>query len=178
MGTTEHGSTELDVVLKGFLALVHEGPTFIEKYRAAVLELDAEYEKKKHALDTIAEHLNRELEHVSQQVEHERTQMLAALKHDGESHRHIQIALQDDIRTLREDHARLSEALNAVKLAHQQEIAEHQEATAEVLRDRQRALDRINQQIEAARQQHAQVVQQHEAAKRELGSLVSKIGAL
>jgi chromosome segregation ATPase len=167
MGVQPEHESEMNAVLRGFLSLVREGPTFIEKYQSAVASLDKEYEKKSARLKTLDAELSQEIGKANAELERHRNDRLTAL--DTELSAHAESTQkQKDVLTSEID------ALAQKRTAHQQAVNEHQTMLttiqAEAARqqqERERVLNTLNNQISTARQEYQNL-------QNEMAALVNK----
>ena len=171
MGDSQPVEPGLDLLLRGFLALVREAPTFLDKYRDAITDLDRQYAQKQHALETLDQQLHAELDRVAQQVDAERTRRLAAVEEEVASHLDRHATLLDDVAALEQKSRDYQELL----AAHRAELDAHQSKTAQLVQDRQTELEFVGLQIAAARQEYDHLRQQHQDLKAAIDGVVAKL---
>src|SRR5438128_253700 len=165
MGMVPEHDTALDVVLRGFLALVREGPTFIDKYKDAVAALDQEYAAKAAALKGIDDKLTAELQRVAAEVDRVRESKLATLGAELAEHENRAQMRKADILADLEHLGKEQETHRAALAAQQQKLAEYKAESDRLVQQRTVALETVQSQLATTRSQYEQV-------QRDLAALV------
>jgi len=168
--TPQYG--HMDQVLLGFLTLVHEAPTFLDKYKAHIDDLDTQYTAKKAQLDSIASTLADRLVQMEGEVDAARQTKLSTVDAEANALRSKHSDISASVEDLENQHRFLLKQLNDTKA----DIEAQKQLSAQLIYEREQNLAAVQAQIGIASAALAGVQQTHSELQSSIKALLAKYG--